>query len=459
MPGGQNTWTLVTGATTSTLTVRPAVGERSYRVIVSSSCGSVDSAVATVSVCQLPVITVQPRSTNIKVGETTTLVVETSHATAFQWYAGEPGDTTAELSGATMSSLSVSPTDTTTYWVRVRNECGAVSSTGAIVAVCHPPSITTPPQSATITAGQTTTLLVEGTNATSYQWYSAANNQAAAPITDETNASITVAPMTSTHYWVVVTGPCGTAMAQGALITVLSCTPTIIVSPADQNIAEGDDVTLQVVARIESDTLSYQWYETPAGLDAWTAVPGATSDTLTIRPATGETWYRVTVSSSCGSITSQIAAVTTVANCESPTITQDLPPEVHIEYNQATTLAITASGTAPLAYQWYELQLYFGILRWHELPGATNPTVSVIGSAEGALYRVEVSNDCGITSSSTVKVIGDKDPVFDSIVATYHVTQSGTRLLDDTIVTFTDQTQRTPPKRRPRQSRHQATIG
>ncbi|MEO8378968.1 MAG: FG-GAP-like repeat-containing protein [Acidobacteriota bacterium] len=91
--------------------------------------------------CTAPAITTQPTSRTITSGSSTTLTVAASGTTplTYQWYVGSPTSTTTPV-GTNSSSLTVSPTSTTTYWVRVTNSCGTANSAGATVTVS-----TTPP--------------------------------------------------------------------------------------------------------------------------------------------------------------------------------------------------------------------------------------------------------------------------------------------------------------------------
>src|SRR5205085_9418264 len=102
----------------------------------------------------------------------------------YQWFGGSSGFTGAPQAGATGPSFTVSPTVTSQYWVRVSNSCGTVNSATATITVtsCTPPSITSQPQSVTITQGQSPTLTVSasGTSLT-YQWFGGASGFTGAP--------------------------------------------------------------------------------------------------------------------------------------------------------------------------------------------------------------------------------------------------------------------------------------
>jgi hypothetical protein len=90
--------------------------------------------------CTAPTVTAQPQSTTIISGSSATLSVGASGTAplSYQWYVGTSGNTASPISGATSSSITVSPSSTTSYWVRVANSCGAANSATATVTVSAP---------------------------------------------------------------------------------------------------------------------------------------------------------------------------------------------------------------------------------------------------------------------------------------------------------------------------------
>jgi hypothetical protein len=92
-------------------------------------------------VCAPPVITSQPQGATIQSGSSHTMTVGATGSTpfTFQWYIGASGNTSSPITGATGSSLTVRPTATTSYWVRVTNACGFANSSTATVTVTAPP--------------------------------------------------------------------------------------------------------------------------------------------------------------------------------------------------------------------------------------------------------------------------------------------------------------------------------
>lgn len=176
-----------------------------------------------------PVVTSQPQPTSINQGQSTTLSVTASGSSpTYQWYRGNSGDTTNPVSGGTGTSITVSPSSTTSYWVRVLNTCGPANSQAATVTVnlpCVPPSFTSQPQSTSINPGGTATLSVGATGSSLlYQWYKGPAGNTTQPVSGGSGATIFVSPAATTSYWVEVWNNCGTIYSGAATVT-LGCGP------------------------------------------------------------------------------------------------------------------------------------------------------------------------------------------------------------------------------------------
>jgi hypothetical protein len=98
--------------------------------VKNGSCIS-NSGTTTVSVC-IPTITQQP--TDVQQSPTTLTVTASPSGVTYQWYAGSSGEVGAPIPGATGPSLTVAPSYTTSYWVRVTGTCGSVDSDTATVS-------------------------------------------------------------------------------------------------------------------------------------------------------------------------------------------------------------------------------------------------------------------------------------------------------------------------------------
>ena len=143
--------------------------------------------------------------------------------------------------------------------------------------------------------------------------------------------------------------------------------PFIRSQPVSQTASAGQDVIFAVGASgLPAPT--YQWFKDGA------AISGATGRTLLLPAvqagAAGN--YTVVVSNSAGSATSAPATLTVVAGAGAPMITQQPVAQTAV-IGAAATFSVTASGDAPLAYQWLKDGM--------PIAGATGPTLTRTGSA------------------------------------------------------------------------------
>lgn len=262
--------------------------------------------------CTAGVITQQPQSQTIVPDTTATLSVTVTGSGPFnfQWFRAASGVEQNPV-GTNSPSFTTGPlTATTSYWVRVTDECtGTVlpSATATITVQCTAaPSITQQPASRVTNPNESTTLSVSATQAVSYQWYLGASPSTASPIAGATASTLTVNPGSTTNYWVRVTNACGVANSATATVCVL---PAITAHPPSRTINLGQSTTLTVTA---VNAASFQWY---SGASPSTANPiaGATSTSLTVTPnATTSYWVRVT--NSCGFVNSNTVTVTVIAD-------------------------------------------------------------------------------------------------------------------------------------------------
>lgn len=163
-----------------------------------------------------------------------------------------------------------------------------------------PPSITQQPTNQTVNEGGTLTLSVIATNATGYQWKKDGED-----ITSATSATYTkqsVEPSDAGSYTCVVTGAGGSVTSSPATVTV-NALPVITQQPTNQEINEGETLTLNVVA---TGATGYQWKKGEEDiLDATTAT--YTKEGATAADAGS---YTCVVTGAGGSVTSNAATVT-----------------------------------------------------------------------------------------------------------------------------------------------------
>jgi hypothetical protein len=264
-------------------------------------------------------VTAQPSTINS--GQSSFLFFSTSGGGPFtiQWYTGSQGDTSNPISGANGTSTTVSPTATTSYWVRVTGQCGTQDASTTVVVngtVCTAPSITTQPASTSISNGSpvTLTVIAAGTPTLTYQWYIGEKGDVTNKITGATSASLTQSPSATTKYWVRVSHSCDaqTVDSNAATVTVttICANPTITTQPAGVSAPIGTAATLHVVAG-GAAPLHYQWFQ---GVKGDTSKPRGTDSATFVTGAVGSTTsYWVHVTNSCGGAAADSNAATVTA--------------------------------------------------------------------------------------------------------------------------------------------------
>lgn len=243
-----------------------------------------------------------------------------------------------------------------------------------------------------------------------------ANTFAAAPLPtglsiSSTSGKITGIPTVSGVFAINLTAS-DSSIASRTVTAVLTLTilpgssgsggspPSITTEPTDVTINSGGTATFTVVAA-GTAPLAYQWNKNGVPLN------GATNATLTLStvPASGAGGYFVVVTNNFGSITSTVATLTVNV---APTITTQPVGRV-VTAGTGATFSVTATGTAPLKYQW----LHNG----NAIAGATNATftIPVTVVSDGGNYTVTVSNVAGAATSNTIVLTVNAPPTPPSI--------------------------------------------
>ncbi len=171
--------------------------------------------------------------------------------------------------------------------------------------------------------------------------------------------------------------------------------PQIITQPASQTVAPSSGATFTVVAT-GAGSLTYQWFFNGV------SISGANSSTYTIASvaASNGGTYTVNVTGS-GGTTGSLGALLTVTG--SPTIvTQPLSQSVTV--GNSVSFSITATGTAPLAYQWYLNSVAIG--------SATAATYSIgnVGLSAAGSYTCTVTNGSGSATSNAATLTVTASP-------------------------------------------------
>ncbi len=395
----------------------------------------------------LPAIVEQPRSVLIRTAETASFSVAVSGdpAPTLQWQT-RAANSTGEWTNVSAGSGATSTNYTTAarlpshngeqYRVLATNALGSAASTPVILSVSDldvAPSITTQPAPLSVANGNDAVFAVvaHGTEALSYQWRFNGTNIAGANSPVLRLSGVTGADAGS--YSVAVTNNAGNATSNAAILTVTAGTPaaiapSIVTQPRDVSVNTGNTATI-AVGVAGTGPFTFQW------LRNGTPVSGATSAVLTFDSAAlpNAGTYSVRVTNSAGQVVSDGAQLDVIAAdvAIAPTITSQ-PATLILPLNGSGTIAVGATGTGPLSYQWY--------LDGNPLGGSTGPVLnfSSLGSADFGRYTVTVSNSMGSVTSQSADLILLGAPsitqqpaaatAFEGATATFFVQASGSGL-------------------------------
>lgn len=356
-----------------------------------------------------------PRSVLVRTGETASFSVVAAGLPipTLQWQRLVPAvppatSTWADIPGATSANyttgaLALANTGTQ-YRVRATNSAGEEMSLPATVSVSDTvlaPSIVSQPLSLSVVAGSEAVFAVHaiGTEALSYQW-----SLNGTPIQGANGSMLKLSAVTALDagtYTVVVTNLVGTATSTSAMLTVTSggtptaVAPGIATQPASVTVNAGNTATFAVGVGGTSP-FTFQWRKD--GVD----IPGATAATHTFAAAANDngSQYSVRVTNSAGSVTSNAASLTVVAAPapQAPIITTQ-PATVVVMPGASATLAVAASGSAPLSYQWS--------LNGVPIAGANGAVLQLsnVTSMDAGTYAVAISNSAGSANSNAAQLV------------------------------------------------------
>ncbi len=409
----------ISGATNAILTISTVTTNNggNYSVIITNPGGSVTSSNAVLTVLAAPVITVQPTNQTIAVGITATFAVTAIGQAPLSYHWQQNGVNLVNggnISGATSTNLIISSaqvTNSADYTVIITNVVGSVTSSNAVLLVTNiPPAITVQPtnQTVVVTSNVTFVVIATGTLPLNYQWqFNGTNLVNGGNISGTTTNVLKLSPAQLTNsgiYSVIITNAGGSVTSSNAVLTVAS-SPVIVLQPTNQSIAVGTTATF-VVTAVGTVPLRYQWQMNGLNLVNGGQVNGATTTSLTINNAqtNNSGTYTVIITNSAGSVLSS-NAVLTVSNAP-PLITVQ-PTNQTAEVGAVVVLAVSATGTAPLSYQWQVDGT--NLMDGGQFSGAISNVLTISNAqlTNSGTYTVIITNIAGsMTSSNAVLTVG-----------------------------------------------------
>lgn len=206
------------GSQTNSITVSPTVST-TYTISSSNSCFTV-SALQTISVISVPVISFNSNIFNSCISQTTGIIANSQAGNSYTW----------SPVGANTNSIVVSPSVTSVYSVTASNSCFASSSSATVNVI---PNVI-------LTVSSNTNMLCEGNQATltanssagTYSWNT----------TGQTNNNIAVSPSVTTTYTVTSSNVCSTVSAVQTISVINN--PTVSITSTPTLLCTGQTATL-----------------------------------------------------------------------------------------------------------------------------------------------------------------------------------------------------------------------
>ncbi len=381
-------WKLNNAAFTSGTTVTFAQHGQSLVYEAANACGTTTSNATTITVYQLPTVTTTAQSIcpTTSIDLVTTVTNPLNHSLSFY---------TVATGGTALSSSTVTPITTTTYYVESTNtnNCMSATRTPVTITLKTVTAITVQPVAPSVVGiGNPFTLTVTavGDNLT-YQWYK--NGSAIALGTNATAQSANYSVISTTaadygNYHVVVTGDCGAAQTSN-MVTVNVLSPDATLKDLLVNGVS--------VPGFDPQITDYTYYAdcnvSLANIVGITNHSGAQVTNWMNQPlSVGDNRYTLTVTAENG-FTTKTYSINIVRDCYVPRILKDLEDAVICE-GETHTFEIEVEGQG-LTYEWY-----YGNNR---IMGANTNSLTISDAVLGDYERYQVvirSNYNGFKSSA-----------------------------------------------------------
>jgi gliding motility-associated-like protein len=306
---GGNTYLWSTTETSASISVNP-VSMTTYSVTASDASGCTGTASRQVTVNQNPVASITPSSASICMGESINLTA--SGGTVFLWSTNE-----------TVQTITVSPLANAVYDVTVSdvNGCSATASRNVIVNSLPVAAIN--PQNTQTCFGVPVTLTASGGN--TYLWS-----------TNETTASISVNPVSTSNYDVTVTNAAGGCSATATATITVNNSVSLSEQHADVSCFNRNDGSINITVAGGTAPISFLWNDNNTNEDR----SGLSTGTYSIT-ATGSDGCAATIS-------------VTLTEPSEIIVTESIVNEACAGNLDGSISLSSSGGVSPFSYLWFD---------------------------------------------------------------------------------------------------------
>lgn len=380
-----------------------------YRVVVSTTTGSVTSDVVTLTVNTVPAVTTAPANQTVCEGGNASFTVAYNSAipTTIQWQIFDVDNATwNDVTGETNPTLTLTAVipdqSGDQYRARLTNACGVTDSDPGTLTVNTPPSINQPLVNVAGCAGTNVQFQTNanGSPLPTIEWQVSTDGGANFTNMGVNTNTLTVSNIQTSQngyqYRAVFTNSCDVVTSNAAVLTV-NTIPVVGTNPASQTVCETSSVSFTAAAT-GSPAPTVQWQVSTNGGAAWTDVSGQTATTLNLTGVTASqngNQYRAVFTNVCGVVNS--AAATLSVNT-SPVVITNPTSQTQCE-NGSVTFTASANSTPASTIQWQVNTSG----TWNDVPGAVTGSLTVANitpSQNGNQYRAVFTNVCGTINSA-----------------------------------------------------------
>jgi hypothetical protein len=366
-----------------------------FRCIVSNNAGKDTSRAALLKVLGIPpTVLMGPLPQTVTAGQTAAFAVSATGTAplTYQWQkngadivgGGDSVYTTPPVSAADSGAV---------FRCVVKNVAGSANSQSAQLTVItpRPPTVTLEPRDTTVLEGHAAHFAVAaiGTAPLAYQW-----QKDGADIAGATASlySLTAAARSDSGsaFRCIITNSVGKDTSNAALLHVVPVPPVITTGPTGKTVNVGQTATFHLAAT-GSAPMHYQWQKDTVNINGANDSAYTTPATVT---ADSGTSFRCVVSNAAGSVTSASVHLTVITPY--PPVVTLQPRDTTVLDGHAVSFNVSATGTAPLTYQWQK--------NGADIGGATGSSFSIPAAARsdsGAAFRCIVTNGVGKDTSKS----------------------------------------------------------